>query len=124
MSGGLLPLAQLQDVTFSECKLDGMNLRMSTGDRVVFDHVNLRHGELTSAHLTSACFFDCDLGEAEVSHTQLPSARFHGSLLGDIKGGEYLRDIVIDSSQVLPLATSVFSSLHIRIRDDRTPPDG
>jgi len=124
MSGALIALAQLQDVTFSECKLDGVNFRMSTGDRVVFDHVNLRQGELTSAHLTSACFFDCEMQETDVSQAVLPAARFHGSLLSDIKGGEYLRDIVIDSSQVLPLATRVFSAFDIRIQDDRNAPKG
>ena len=84
---------------------------MSKGDRVLFDHVNLQRGELSSAQLMSACFFDCDLSETDVSQAVLPRARFHGSLLSDIKGGEYLENIVIDSSQVLPLATRVFSAL-------------
>ncbi len=119
MSGALIPRAELRDVSFSECKLDGVNLRMGKGDRVLFDHVNLQRGELSSAHLISACFFDCDLSETEVSQAVLPRARFHGSLLSEIKGGEYLRDIVIDSSQVLPLATRVFSALNIRVEDDR-----
>lgn len=96
-----------------------MPRRKSTGNRVFFDHVNLRQGELTSADLKSACFFDCDMQETDVSQAVLPAARFHGSLLSDIKGGEYLRDVVIDSSQVLPLATRVFSALEIRIQDDR-----
>ena len=103
----LIPQAQLRDVRFSECKLDGINLRMAKGDRVLFDHVNLQKGEFFSAHLMSTCFFDCDLSETDVSQAVLPRARFHGSLLSDIKGGEYLRDIVIDSSQVLPLAARV-----------------
>ncbi len=113
MSGSVMPQAHLQDVEFSECKLDRINFRMSEGDRVLFDHVNLRNGEFSSAHLKSACFFDCDLSETDVSQAVLPRARFHGSLLSDIKGGEYLRDIVIDRSQVLPLATRVFSALDI-----------
>jgi hypothetical protein len=69
--------------------------------------------------LISACFFDCDLSEAEFSQAVLPGARFHGSSLADIKGGEYLRDIVIDSSQVLPLALRVFLALGIRVDDER-----
>ncbi len=123
MSGALIPQAQLHDVGFYECKLDGINFRMTTGDRVVFDHVNLQKGELTSAHLVSACFFDCDLSETDVSQASLPQARFHGSILTDIKGGEYLRHIVIDSSQVLPLAARVFSALDIRIDDERDVSD-
>jgi hypothetical protein len=36
-----------------------------------------------------------------------------------MQGSEYLRDIVIDSTRVLPLATGVFSDLNIRVEDDR-----
>jgi hypothetical protein len=50
---------------------------------------------------------------------KLPGARFHGSDLSEIKGSEYLRDVVIDSTQVLPLAKGVFASLNIRVEDDR-----
>jgi hypothetical protein len=119
MSGSLMPQARLRDVGFSACKLDLVNFRMCEGDRVLFDHDNLRKGEFSSAHLQSACFFDCDLSEADMSQAVLPGARFHGSLLSDIRGSEYLRDIVIDTSQVLPLATRVFSALDIRVDDDR-----
>jgi uncharacterized protein YjbI with pentapeptide repeats len=119
MSGVLIPQAKLQDVTFTECKLDGANFRMSEADRILFDHVNLTCTEFSAGRFTSACFFDCDLSEAEFSHAVVPGARFHGSSLADIKGGEYLRDIVIDSSQVLPLALRVFIALGIRVDDER-----
>ena len=119
MSGALLPQAQMQDVTFSEVRLDGVNFRMIGGERIVFDHVNLERGEFYSAHLKKACFFDCDLSAADVSQVQLPGARFHGSVFSEIKGSEYLRDVVIDSAQVLPLAKGVFAGLNIRVEDDR-----
>jgi uncharacterized protein YjbI with pentapeptide repeats len=122
MSGVLIPQATLQDVTFTECKLDGANFRMSEGKRVVFDHANLCGAEFYAARFTSACFFDCDLDEAEFSQAQVQGARFHGSSLADIKGGEYLRDIVIDTSQVIPLALRVFSGLGIRVDDERDIP--
>jgi uncharacterized protein YjbI with pentapeptide repeats len=123
MSGAVMAHAQLQDVTVSESKLDGVNLRSCRGDRVVFDHVNLQKGDFYGADLKSAGFFDCDMSETDVSRAVLPRARFHGSLLSDIKGGEYLRGIVIDSSQVLPLATRVFSALDIRVEDERDTSD-
>jgi hypothetical protein len=123
MSGVLFPEAKLQDVTFTECKLDGANCRMIEADRILFDQVNLRSAEFSAARFTSACFFDCDLNEADFSQAVIPGARFHGSLLADIKGGEYLRDIVIDSSQVLPLALRVFFGLGIRVDDERDIPE-
>jgi uncharacterized protein YjbI with pentapeptide repeats len=92
---------------------------MVEGERVVFEHVNLERGEFYSAHLRAARFFDCDLRLADVSQVKLPGARFHGSVLSEIKGSEYLRDVVIESTQVLPLAQGVFAGLNIRVEDDR-----
>ena len=97
MSGALFPRAQMQDVTFSEARLDQVNFRMIEGERVVFDHVGLDRGEFYSAHLKAACFFDCDLSGADVSQVKLPGTRFHGSVLSEIKGSEYLRDVVIET---------------------------
>jgi uncharacterized protein YjbI with pentapeptide repeats len=119
MSGALFPRARLQDVTFSEVRLDQVNFRMIEGERVVFDHVNLERGEFYSAHLKAACFFDCDLSGADVSQVKLPGARFHGSVFSEIKGSEYLRDVVIETAQVLPLAKGVFAGLNIRVEDDQ-----
>jgi uncharacterized protein YjbI with pentapeptide repeats len=119
MSGALLPRARMQDVTFSDVRLDQVNLRMVEGERVVFDHVNLERGEFYSAHVKAARFFDCDLSGADVSQVKLPGARLHGSVLSEIKGSEYLRDVVIESAQVLPLATGVFAGLNIRVEADR-----
>src|ERR1700678_2774005 len=39
--------------------------------------------------------------------------------LSEIKGSEYLRDVVIERSQVIPLAEGVFAGLNIRVEDDR-----
>ena len=119
MSGALFPRARLRDVTFSGVRLNQVNFRMIEGERVVFDHVNLRQGEFYSAQLKEVCFFDCDLSGADLSQVKLPGARFHGSELSDIKGGEYLRDVVIETAQILPLAYGVFAALNIRVEDDR-----
>ncbi len=105
----------MRDISFEEARLDDVNLRRSSGERVVFDHVNLQRGDLYAARLTSTRFFDCDLRGVDVSGADLRRARFHGSDLSELKGGEYLRDIMIDSGQVLPLAMRVFAGLNIRI---------
>jgi hypothetical protein len=96
-----------------------VNFRMIEGERVIFDHANLERSEFYSAHLKAACFFDCNLSGADLSQVNLPGARFHGSVLFEIKGSEYLRDVVIESAQVIPLATGVFAGLNIRVEDDR-----
>jgi uncharacterized protein YjbI with pentapeptide repeats len=123
MSGVRIPRAQMRDVTFSEVRLDDGNFRMTTGERVVFDHVNLVRGDFYSAHLRSTCFFDCDLSCADVAKARLPGSRLHGSNLMELKGAEFLRDVVIDGSQVLPLAIRVFAGLNIRVEEDRDAPN-
>jgi Pentapeptide repeats (8 copies)/Pentapeptide repeats (9 copies) len=119
MSGASLPRSQLRDLFFDEVRLDEVNLRRASGERLLFEHANLRRGDLYAAQLTSARFFDCDLKGADVSEANLRGARFHGSDLSELRGGEYLRDITIDSSQVLPLALRIFAGLDIRVEDDR-----
>jgi Pentapeptide repeats (9 copies) len=122
MSGARIPRTRMQDVTFSEVRLDDANFRMSTGERVVFDHSNLARGDFYAARLMGTRFFDCDLTGADVTKATLPGTRFQGSILLELKGGEYLRNVVIDSSQVLPLALGVFAGLNIRVEDERETP--
>ena len=119
MSGLSLPRSQMRDVSFEDVRLDDVNLRSCTGERVLFDHVNLERGDLYAAHFTPTCFFDCDLRGVDLSGARLRGAKFHGSDLAEIKGAESLRDVVIDTSQVLPLAIRVFAALNIRVDDDR-----
>ena len=123
MSGARLPRTQFRDVTFSEVRLDDGNFRMSTGERVLFDHVNLERGDFYSADMTGTRFFDCDLRRADLTKARLSGTHFHGSVLLDLKGCEDLRNVVIDSSQVLPLASGVFAGLNIRVEDERDAPN-
>lgn len=122
MSGALIPRAALKDVTFTTCKLDDANFRMSEAEHILFDGVNLRGADFSAGRFNKACFYDCDLSGAEFSQAVVADARFHGSLLNEVKGAEYLRNIVIDSTQVLPLALQVFSALGIRVDDERDVP--
>jgi uncharacterized protein YjbI with pentapeptide repeats len=119
MCGLSMPRSQMRDASFCDVRLDDVNLRVSTGERMLFEHVNLERGDLYGVHFTSTCFFDCDLRGVDVSGSRLEGSKFHGSDLSEIKGGEGLRDIVIDSSQILPLAIQMFAGMNIRVEDDR-----
>jgi Pentapeptide repeats (8 copies) len=67
-------------------------------------------------------FFDCDLSDADFSRAELSNGQFHGSSLVDIEGGDSLRDIVIDTAQVIPLSLRVFGAMGIRVDDERDKP--
>jgi uncharacterized protein YjbI with pentapeptide repeats len=122
MSGVLLPLALLRDVTFSECRIDGANLRRIDAERVRFDGVDLHDAELTAARFGSTSFFDCDLTQAEISQVVLGGARFNGSSLSGLRGAEYFKDAVIDSMQVSAVTLAVLAASGVRIDDDRDEP--
>jgi len=124
MSGVQFPQSTMDDVVFVDCKLNDANFRMIRADRIRFDDVNLRDAEFSTGQLASACFLDSDLRGTEFSQTVMPGARLHGSDVTDLRGAEYLRDIVIDTTQVLPLARGVFAALHISIDDDPDPASG
>jgi len=121
MTEVVLAGARLDDVRFVDCKLDGANLRMAVGAVVEFLRCPLTGADLYAARLEAARFFGCDLERADVSAARLDGARLHGSRLGGLIGGEQLRGVVIDSSQVLPLALRVFSALGITVDDDPEP---
>jgi uncharacterized protein YjbI with pentapeptide repeats len=113
--------AHLSDVLFSETKLDNANLRMISGDHVLFDHVFLPASDFYAARVTQSQFLDCDLTATEFSQSALVGVRLHGSTLEGLKGAADLQNAVIDSTQVLPLALGVFGALGIVIDDDRGP---
>jgi uncharacterized protein YjbI with pentapeptide repeats len=111
--------AQLSDVLFSETKLDHANFAMVNGDHVRFDHASLEASNFYSARVAHAQFLDCDLTATELSASELPGVRLHGSTLEGLKGAADLHSAVIDSSQVLPLALGIFGALGIEVDDDR-----
>ena len=57
---------------------------------------------------------DCDLTGADVSQATLDGVKLHGSDLADIVGSALLRDVEIDSTQVVAVALAVFDSIGIR----------
>ena len=119
LSGLDLTDAKLRDVRFSYCPLDGGTFRMVGTELVEFEDVNLEGADFTAAKLGGARFFGCDLTGVEFSHADLRKARLHGSTVLDLKGAGYLKGVVIDSVQVIPLAPQVLRALSISVDDER-----
>lgn len=120
LSRVVLAGAHLRDVRFTDCKLDDADFRMARGDPVEFSGSDLRAADFGSAHLTGGRLLDCDLTGAEFGGADLTGARLHGSTLAGIKGAASLRAVVVDSTQVIPLAERLFAALGIRIDDERS----
>jgi uncharacterized protein YjbI with pentapeptide repeats len=111
--------ARMLDVLVNDSKLDNANCRMISGDHVLFERVSLSSSYFYAAGLAHAQFLDCDLTSTQFSQAELAGVRLHGSKLEGLQGAIQLRNAIIDSTQVLPLALGVFAALDIRIDDDR-----
>lgn len=118
LSGIDLSAASLEDVSFTQCKLDAANLRMIAGVRVQFEDCDLRGADFYGAKLPGLRCFRSDLREAEVSKANLRDARLHGSTLGGITGTADLAGAAIDSGQLVPLALWLAAAAGVSIDDD------
>jgi uncharacterized protein YjbI with pentapeptide repeats len=119
-----VPGARLRDIRFVECRLDGAEFRMSDCDRVQFEHCSLVRGDFYAARLSRVHLFDSDLTDVEFSQAVFKDGRLHGSKLESLRGAGYLRNVTIDSTQILPMALQVFSSVGIGVHDEREPTSG
>jgi uncharacterized protein YjbI with pentapeptide repeats len=115
--------ARLRDVRFIRCMLDDASFRMATGERVQFDDSRLVAADFYEAKIRSTRFFDCDLTSSEFSRSELPGALLQGSTLEGLQEAAYLREVRIDSSQILPFALRLFGALGISVDDDRGTPN-
>jgi uncharacterized protein YjbI with pentapeptide repeats len=116
-----LPAVELHDVRFVGCRLDDSVLRSARGEHVVFEDCSMRGVDLRATELARSSFFGCDLDRAELHDARLVDGRFHGSEVGGLRGAASLRDLTIDSSQILPLALAMYSSLRIHVDDECGP---
>ena len=80
----------------------------TAGGRNSETDLRLRPKDMTICH-------SCHQGPEGPANTERPML----SNLVDIKGGDSLRDIVIDTAQVVPLALRVFGAMGIRVDDER-----
>jgi uncharacterized protein YjbI with pentapeptide repeats len=108
---------QLGATTFSECKLDFANLRMSSIEDVVFMGCSLRGTDFYGAKLRSVRFAQCELCEIDFSQARLEVVDLRTSTLTDIRGVGSLRGAVLDGSQLIDLAPSLAAELGIRVEN-------
>lgn len=117
MSGAMFPDVRLRHVRFVGCRLDATAFRMAVASHVRFESCQLQGADLYAADLSGSVFADCDLSGADLSQARLTGARLHGSDVTDIVGSAALRDVEIDSGQIVPIALAVFDGLGIRITE-------
>jgi uncharacterized protein YjbI with pentapeptide repeats len=122
MLGFSIAGARLHDIAFVECRLDGAEFRMTDCARVQFDRCALVGADFYGSRLSQVSIFDSDLTDVEFSKAVFKDGRLHGSKLEHVRGGGYLKNVTIDSTQILPMALQMFTSFGIDVDDERVPP--
>jgi uncharacterized protein YjbI with pentapeptide repeats len=122
MSGLVAPGLRATHARFAGCKLDGAWLRAAVLDRCELVECDLSGADLYEARLTRCRLLRCTLDGAELSAATFEGVALHGSTVDGVRGGASLRNVVIGSDQIVPVALAVFGARGIRVDDDY--PDG
>jgi uncharacterized protein YjbI with pentapeptide repeats len=117
LTGTELAEATLIDVTFSDCRLDLVGLRMATLQRVVFRDCRMAECDLYESSLTDVLFERCELREATLTGARLEQVELRACDLTGLRGVEALRGARMPWNDVLENAPLFAVALGIQIVD-------
>ena len=109
--------AALTDVTFADCRLDLVGLRMAKLERVVFRDCRMAECDLYGASLTDVLFEHCELREATFSSATLKRVELRSCDLSGLRGVEALRGARMPWNDVLENGPLFATALGIEIVD-------
>jgi uncharacterized protein YjbI with pentapeptide repeats len=115
LTGSELAEAALTDVTFADCRLDLVGLRMAKLERVVFRDCRMAECDLYGASLTDVLFEHCELREATFSTATLKRVELRNCDLSGLRGVEALRGVRMPWNDVLENAPLFAIALGIEI---------
>jgi uncharacterized protein YjbI with pentapeptide repeats len=120
MVGIQLVETDLQDIEFVRCTLAGGLFIGAACRSISFRECVLREASFESAELAGARFTDCDLTGADLRGARLQGADFRSSTLSRVRVGQRELDgVIIDPSQ----AVQVVALLGVEVRDVDDEPD-
>jgi uncharacterized protein YjbI with pentapeptide repeats len=117
LTGAELAEAMLSDVTFMDCRLDLVGLRIAKLERVVFRDCRMTECDLYEASLTDVLFEHCELREATFSGVKLKRVELRGCDLAGLRGVESLRGARIPWNDVLENGPLFAAALGLEIID-------
>ena len=117
LTGAELAEAMLSDVTFVDCRLDLVGLRIAKLERVVFRDCRMTECDFYEASLTDVLFERCELREATVSGVKLKRCELRGCDLAGLHGVEALRGARMPWNDVLENGPLFAAALGLEIID-------
>ena len=117
LTGTELAEATLVDVTFTDCRLDLVGLRLARLERVVFRDCRMEECDFYEATLSDVLFERCELRKARLSGAKLERVELRGCDLAGLDGAEALRGARMPWNDVLQNAPLFASALGLEIVD-------
>ena len=117
LTGAELAEAMLSDVTFVDCRLDLVGLRIAKLERVVFRDCRMTECDFYEASLTDVLFERCELRVATVSSVRLKRVELRGCDLAGLQGVEALRGARMPWNDVLENGPLFAAALGLEIID-------
>jgi uncharacterized protein YjbI with pentapeptide repeats len=117
LTGAELVEATLSDVTFVDCRLDLVGLRIAKLERVVFRECRMAECDFADASLTDVLFEQCELREATVGGVKLKRVELRGCDLTGLRGAEALRGARMPWNDVLENGPLFAAALGVEIID-------
>jgi len=118
LTGSELAESTLTDVTFDDCRLDLVGLRLARLERVVFRNCRMAECDFYGATLVDVLFDRCELREAELTEARLTRVELSGCDLRGLRGAEALRGARMPWNDVLENAPLFAAALGIELADD------
>jgi uncharacterized protein YjbI with pentapeptide repeats len=118
LTGSELGEAKLCDVTFTDCRLDLVGLRMATLERVVFRDCRMEECDLYEASLTDVLFERCALREATFTGMRLRRLELRRCQLDGVRGVEALRGARMPWNDVLENAPLFAAAIGVEVIDE------
>jgi len=117
LTGMQLPESELEDVLFSQCKLDYVNLRMAKLRRVSFEDCLFDDTDFAGSELDRVDFADCRIRNSELSGAKLSGVDLRSSDIGFRGGVQALRGAVITPLQLMDISAALAHEMGIEVTE-------
>ena len=118
LTGAVLAGAQIEDASFTQCRLDLSSFRFAKLDRVRFENCRMEEVDLYGAAFTSVEFSMCDLSRASLAQTTFHRCEMRECELGGLGNPEQLRGVGMPWPDIVRSAAVLASGIGVRILDD------
>ena len=118
LTGANLSGSSLDNVTFSDCRLDLCSFRFSQLEIVRFDGCRMEESDFYDAQLSSVMFTDCNLSGVTLTGATFAGSEMRGCDLTSAHGPERLRGVRMPWSDVMRTAGELAAGIGIEVLDE------